>query len=36
MKKDYVKKQHYIPQFALKSFQNKQKRIAYTNIEKIL
>ncbi|EOZ5986975.1 DUF4238 domain-containing protein [Enterococcus faecium] len=34
MKKDYVKKQHYIPQFALKSFQNKQKRIAYTNIEK--
>lgn len=34
MKDNYVKKQHFIPQFALKSFQNKEKKIAFTNIEK--
>ena len=32
MKKNYVKHQHYIPQFALSSFQNSQGKIPYTII----
>lgn len=34
MKKDYVKQEHYIPQFALKNFQNKNNKIPFVYIKK--
>ncbi|MBO0457750.1 DUF4238 domain-containing protein [Enterococcus hulanensis] len=34
MKEEYVKKEHYIPQFALKYFQNEDGRIPFTDIKK--
>lgn len=34
MKKKYVKRQHYIPQFALKNFQNKNNKIPFVNVKK--
>lgn len=34
MKNKYVKRQHYIPQFALKFFRNKNNKIPFVNIKK--
>lgn len=34
MKKDYVKQEHYIPQFALKNFRNNNNKIPFVNIKK--
>lgn len=34
MKKEYVKKQHYIPQFVLRTFVNSSKGIPFVNIKK--
>jgi len=34
MKKNYVKQEHYIPQFALKNFRNKNNKIPFVNIKK--